>query len=61
MLIQWRKEGGVLMIGYDMFRTLLSPGKQNRLSKQQRGHVEDCLADPGSASFSFEGDLEEIH
>lgn len=41
----WKKHGGVLIIGYDMFRTLTGTGK--RMKKSMQTSFSQCLLDPG--------------
>lgn len=43
---EWFKEGGVLVIGYDMFRNLVNE-KNKRLSKKMRMDFQRTLIDPG--------------
>lgn len=42
---EWHKEGGVLILGYDMFRNLSS--ENNRIRKKQRDIFQESLVDPG--------------
>lgn len=44
-LEHWQKNGGVLIIGYDMFRNLTASGKKMRKSMQET--ILKCLVDPG--------------
>lgn len=43
---EWFKEGGVLIIGYDMFRNLTNE-KNKRMSKKMRNEFQKALVDPG--------------
>ena len=43
---QWFSEGGVLIIGYEMFRNLVSE-KNSKFHKIQRETFDNCLLDPG--------------
>lgn len=43
---QWFREGGVLIIGYEMFRNLVNE-KNNKFKKKQRDIFNTCLLDPG--------------
>ena len=45
-LQQWFREGGVLIIGYEMFRNLVNE-KNNKFKKKQREIFNSCLLDPG--------------
>ncbi|XP_044263251.1 transcriptional regulator ATRX homolog isoform X2 [Tribolium madens] len=42
----WHDYGGVLIIGYDMFRNLSNP-ESKRLSKKMRSVFQEALVDPG--------------
>lgn len=42
---KWRKKGGVLILGYDMFRTLSNESK--RVEKEQKIILHKGLVDPG--------------
>lgn len=44
-LKEWRKDGGVLIIGYEMFRNLTNIG--TKLRKKLREDVINALLDPG--------------
>lgn len=46
---QWAKDGGVLIIGYDMFRNLSNPTNK-RIVKKQRTTFYESLVDPGNYS-----------
>lgn len=41
----WHKDGGVLIMGYDMFRNLSSDSK--RIRKKLRDQLRKALVDPG--------------
>ena len=45
-LQQWFREGGVLIIGYEMFRNLVNE-KNGKFKKKQREIFNQCLLDPG--------------
>jgi len=45
-LNQWFREGGVLIIGYDMFRNLTNE-KNQKFKKKQKDCFDKCLLDPG--------------
>ena len=45
-LQQWFREGGVLIIGYEMFRNLVNE-KNGKFKKKQREIFNRCLLDPG--------------
>ena len=45
-LQQWFREGGVLIIGYEMFRNLVNE-KNGKFKKRQREIFNRCLLDPG--------------
>jgi len=45
-LSQWFGEGGVLIIGYEMFRNLVNE-KNNKFKKKQRDIFNSCLLEPG--------------
>ena len=45
-LNQWFREGGVLIIGYEMFRNLVNE-KNSKFKKKQREIFNRCLLDPG--------------
>lgn len=42
---QWHRKGGVLILGYDMFRNLSGDGK--RIKKKFRDIFQEGLVDPG--------------
>lgn len=42
----WFENGGVLIIGYEMFRNLTNPNNA-RLKKKMRSTFQKCLLDPG--------------
>lgn len=46
----WHNNGGVLIIGYDMFRNLSNPDNK-RLSKKVRATFQEALVDPGKCNF----------
>lgn len=45
-LSDWQESGGVMIMGYDMFRNL-SNEKGARLRKKAKETVLKCLVDPG--------------
>lgn len=45
MINLWHKHGGVLILGYDMFRNLSSDNK--RIRKKIRDQLHQALLDPG--------------
>uniref|UniRef100_A0A182T0D3 Helicase ATP-binding domain-containing protein n=1 Tax=Anopheles maculatus TaxID=74869 RepID=A0A182T0D3_9DIPT len=45
-LMEWHNEGGVMIMGYDMFRNLANP-TANRLRKKVRESLQTTLIDPG--------------
>lgn len=45
MLEHWQRQGGVLIIGYDMYRNLTSAGKKMR--KRDQESLMSTLVDPG--------------
>jgi len=45
-LSQWFRDGGVLIIGYEMFRNLVNE-KNNKFKKKQKETYNSCLLDPG--------------
>ncbi|XP_034191688.2 uncharacterized protein LOC117609444 isoform X3 [Osmia lignaria lignaria] len=45
MLESWQRTGGILIIGYEMFRNL--SGTNNRMPKYAKKSVLQCLIDPG--------------
>lgn len=47
MTKQWARDGGVLIMGYDMFRNLSNPTNK-RVSKKQRTSFYENLVDPGN-------------
>ncbi len=42
----WHREGGVMIMGYDMFRNL-SNAETKKFKKQQRATFQETLVDPG--------------
>lgn len=42
---EWHKEGGVLIMGYDLFRNLSS--ETSRLKKREKAIIQTALVDPG--------------
>ena len=42
---EWYTEGGVLILGYDMYRNLSS--ETSRLKKKEKATVQQALVDPG--------------
>lgn len=42
---EWHKEGGVLIMGYDLFRNLSS--ESSRLKKKEKAIIQTALVDPG--------------
>lgn len=42
---EWHKEGGVLIMGYEMFRNLSS--ETGRLKKREKTSIQTALVDPG--------------
>lgn len=49
---EWFREGGVLILGYDMFRNL-SNDKNKRLTKKMRNDFLKALVDPGMLLLLF--------
>jgi transcriptional regulator ATRX len=47
----WHNYGGVLIMGYDMFRNLSNP-ENKRLSKKMRMTFQEALVDPGKYKIS---------
>lgn len=45
-LQRWQKTGGVMIIGYEMFRNLTGANKNIR--KGMKEVIEECLVDPGA-------------
>ncbi|XP_029169875.1 transcriptional regulator ATRX isoform X2 [Nylanderia fulva] len=45
-LQRWQKTGGVMILGYEMFRNLTGPNKNIR--KGMKEVIEQCLVDPGA-------------
>lgn len=45
-LQRWKKTGGVMIIGYEMFRNLTGANKNIR--KGMKEVIEECLVDPGA-------------
>lgn len=43
---EWQRCGGVMILGYDMFRNL-SNEKSKRIPKKMRATFKECLVDPG--------------
>lgn len=43
---KWHKKGGALILGYDMFRNLIS-GKQKEIKANQQATLRRCLLVPG--------------
>jgi len=50
VLSQWRKTGGVLVMGYQLFRVLVSYSGKSRKTKQL---YESVLISPGNYAFLF--------
>jgi len=50
VLSQWRKTGGVLVMGYQLFRILVSYSGKSRKTKQL---YESALVNPGNCNFHF--------
>lgn len=48
-LRHWQNTGGVLIIGYEMFRNLSCEGKKFR--PKMRKDFQETLVDPGTLSF----------
>ncbi|XP_050096003.1 transcriptional regulator ATRX homolog isoform X2 [Anopheles aquasalis] len=46
MLMEWHNEGGVMILGYDMFRNLANPTAP-RIRKKVRESLQTSLIDPG--------------
>lgn len=49
-LKHWQKTGGVLIIGYEMFRNLSCEGKKFR--PKMRKDFQETLVDPGTPFFN---------
>ena len=48
MLENWQRSGGVLILGYDMFRTLTTLGKKKTKAKQDIESMVRSLVNPGA-------------
>ncbi len=49
-LREWHREGGVMIIGYQLFRILVN---LNTKSKKRKQIIEQALLDPGACSLSL--------
>lgn len=46
-LQRWRAQGGIALIGYELFRGLVEPGKRTRVTPPQLQQLRAMLCDPG--------------
>ncbi len=51
MLQQWQEGGGLLIMGYEMYRNMC----QHKFikSKKQKRIIDECLVDPGNSILTF--------
>lgn len=47
VLESWQRTGGVLVIGYEMFRNLTAKNNK-KMRKQMYESIQKCLVDPGA-------------